>query len=282
MTVLDTRISCFDTTWNPTFGCDKVSPGCDHCYAEIIANRFHGGFHLRLMPHRLADIRRFGPLERNGRRVPRRVFVNSMSDLFHRDVPDAYIDQVFDALATQPLTAFLVLTKRAEALARYARRRWGDGGVPENVWLGVTVEDQRLRARARILRDLKGDIGPFTAIACLEPLLGPVDRLDLAAMDWVIMGGETGGHARPLDPAWVRQGLAAAQAAGAAVWFKAWGRWPSNPLWAQARGRTQRARKHDLIARGLELAPEEQGGATLDGRLVRDMPAAYHRLAARL
>lgn len=284
MTVLATQISCFDTTWNPTFGCTKVSPGCDNCYAEGIANRFHGGFGLRLQPKRLADVRRFGPLvdPATGTRRPRRVFVNSMSDLFHRDVPDAYLDTVFEAIATQPDTVFCCLTKRPERLRGYAESRWGNAGVPGNVWLGVSVELDAVRARIDALRALKDRLGDFTAFLSVEPLLGLPVKQDYAGMDWIITGGESGARARRVQVDWVRAVLAKARAAGAAPWFRAWGRWEANPLWAQANGSTRKALQADLVAGGLELLPAEHGGATLDGALVQELPASWHRLVARV
>ncbi|MCA8933984.1 MAG: DUF5131 family protein [Rhodospirillaceae bacterium] len=272
MTVLNTRISCADHTWNPVFGCTHVSPGCDHCYAEAIAKRFHGGFQVRLMPHRLADVRRFKPVVELGRRRAPLVFVNSMSDLYHREVPDAYLDRVFQHIATRPDAVFQILTKRPRRLLEDGRRRWGDGGVPQNLWLGVTVEDRRLARRVDMLRSLKQAAGPFTAFICAEPLLSAFHGISLDGIDWLILGGETGPGARRLDPAWADQAVAAAEAAGVPVWFRQWGRWQHHPYWPDARGRTVADRKADLIARGLELSPADQGGATLQGRLWRERP----------
>jgi len=271
MTVRRTRISCFDSTWNPTFGCDPVSPGCDHCYAEAIATRFHGGFHVRLKPHRLTEAATFKPVETPHGPRPRRVFVDSMSDLWHPGVPDAYLDRVFDAAEANPAALFICLTKRAPRLAAYVRARWAARGVPPTIWLGVSVESPAQGGRLDQLRRLKAEVGAFTAVACLEPLLGPPD-LDLSGMDWVVCGGESGAQARPVAAAWVRMARDRAHGAGAAFWFKAWGRWQHNPLWPKAQGRTQREKRNDLVARGLELCPEEIGGATLDGRLWQEVP----------
>ena len=277
MTVLTTRISCADTSWNPTVGCDSVSPGCDHCYARAIARRFFGGFTLRLHPERIADARRFRPVRRDGHVRPRLVFVNSMSDLWHRDVPDAFLDQVFDAIESNPNTVFQILTKRPKRMADYATRRWRQG-VPGHVWLGVSVEDARYRNRVKYLRKLQEKLGPATTYVVFEPLLGPVDGVDLTTVDWVIIGGETGPGARPTDIDWVRRAVADARRVGAAIWFRQWGRWPHHPRWAEARGRTQRERRADLVARRLELLPDEQGGATVDGAVLRELPASYDRL----
>lgn len=277
MTVLDTQISCFHSTWNPTFGCTKVSPGCDHCYAEAIANRFHGGFELRLKPQRLTELHRFRPVEENGRRVPRIVFVNSMSDPWHDAVSDAYLDRVFDAIEAQHETIFQCITKRHRRFLRYARNRWRESGVPRNVWLGVSAENDAYRVRIEALRALKDAVGDFTALANTEPVLGPVARHDYAEIDWVIAGGESGARGRPMQREWLDQALAAARRSGAAFWFKSWGRWENNPVWPLARGKTKAEKKRDLFERGLERLPEEHGGATLDGALIQERPRAYRR-----
>ncbi|PLX45116.1 MAG: hypothetical protein C0605_01475 [Hyphomicrobiales bacterium] len=282
MTVLNTQISCFDTTWNPAVGCSKISEGCDNCYAEAIARRFFGGFEVRLHPERLTETRKFKPLTGpDGFRVPRRVFVNSMGDLWHQEIPDRFIDDVFGAIARHPHTVFVCLTKRAGRMLAYGRRRW-KAGVPENIWLGVTAENDAVHGRIDALRRLKAAAGPFTAYVNAEPLLGPISRHDYTDIDWVGVGGEAGARARPCAPDWVRRVIASAHDAGAAVWFKSWGRWENNPNWARARGRTKKARKQDLIARGLELLPEEHGGATLDGALVQELPPGFARLRDRL
>jgi protein gp37 len=283
LTVWDTRISCFDTTWNPTFGCDPVSAGCDHCYAEAIARRFHGGFALRLKPHRLTDVRRFHPIAEPGGEGsrPRRVFVNSMSDLFHPAVPEAYLHEVFYAVEATPKAVFIVLTKRPNRMATFAVARW-PRGVPDHLWLGVSVESPAVARRIDALREIKARTGRLTAYVNAEPLLAPLDGVDLAGVDWLGVGGEAGARARRCDPAWVRGAVERGRAAGGAVWFKAWGRWENHPRWPEARGRTKAARKADLVARGLELLPAEHGGTTLDGRLIQELPPVYRRLEARL
>jgi len=282
VTVLNTQISCFDTTWNPSVGCDKVSPGCDHCYAESIARRFFDGFQLRLHPERLQEVRKFKPLRAaDGNLVPRRVFVNSMSDLWHRNVPDDFIDAVFDTIAEHPHTVFVCLTKRAKRMHDDSARRWPQG-VPANVWLGVTAENDQVRHRITLLRSLKDTVGAFTAYVNVEPLLGPVDHHDYSRIDWVGVGGEAGARARPCEEVWVRQVIAKARTADAAVWFKSWGRWENNPAWPQARGRTKKQKKQDLVDRGLELLPQEHGGATLDAALIQELPPAFDRLRRSL
>ncbi|MCW2306625.1 phage Gp37/Gp68 family protein [Rhodobium gokarnense] len=282
MTVLDTQISCFDTTWNPSTGCTKVSAGCDNCYAEAIAKRFFGGFDLRLYPKRLSETRKFRPLVgADGAPIPRRVFVNSMSDLWHPGVPDDFLASVFDAIAGHPTTIFVCLTKRASRLRAFGERRWKTG-VPDNLWLGVTAETAAVANRIDQLRRLKDAVGPFTAYVNVEPLLEPVPGHDFSGIDWVGVGGEAGARARPCAEGWVRDVVDRAHGTGAAVWFKSWGRWENNPAWPLARGKTKKAKKQDLVDRGLELLPEEHGGATLDGRLVQELPPAFALMRERL
>jgi len=182
-----------DATWNPTVGCTKVSPGCDHCYAECLTHRFAktypNGFTLTLRPEALDLPRRW--------RRPRLVFVNSMSDLFHRDVPDDYLRQVFDVMAACPQHRFQVLTKRAERLARVAHRLpW-----PPNVWIGVSVETRDYLWRVDYLRSVPAALRFVSA----EPLLGSLASLNLDGIDWLIAGGESQAGARPAQLDWFRE-----------------------------------------------------------------------------
>jgi protein gp37 len=183
-----TTIEWTEATWNPVTGCSKVSSGCKHCYAETLAERFRGvpghpfeqGFDLRLWPERLEVPRRW--------RQPRLVFVNSMSDLFHPGVPDAFIADVFTVMEREHRHTFQVLTKRPERAASFAvELPW-----PPNVWLGTSIEDERVLARADVLRTVPAAVRFVSA----EPLLGPLGRLDLTSIDWLIAGGESG--PRPL------------------------------------------------------------------------------------
>lgn len=204
-----------DATWNPVRGCTKVSPGCKHCYAETFAERFRGvpghpfeqGFDLRLVPEALGLPLRW--------RRPRRVFVNSMSDLFHERVPVAFVQQVFAVMERAAQHDFQVLTKRPERLAALApllpRSR--------NIWLGVSVESQAYTWRAELL----GRIPAAVRFLSVEPLLGPIDELPLAGIDWVIVGGESGARARPMDPAWARAIRDQCTRAGVPFFFKQWG-----------------------------------------------------------
>lgn len=193
------RIEWTDATWNPVTGCTKITRGCDHCYAERFAERFRGvsghpfeqGFDLKLHPARLSR-----PLTW---KKPRMVFVNSMSDLFHKHVPARFIDQVFDVMEEADRHVFQVLTKRSSVMRKYLRHRYGARFAPQHIWCGVSVEDQSATARVRHLRQ-----APLsTRFLSIEPLLGPIGNLDLTGIAWVIVGGESGPHARPMQPAWV-------------------------------------------------------------------------------
>lgn len=187
-----------EATWNPVTGCTEVSPGCDNCYARTFAERFRGvpghpyeqGFDLRLWPDRLNQPSRW--------RKSRTIFVNSMSDLFHQDVPDDYIRQVVEAMAAAPQHVYQVLTKRPGRMAAVMRKLRPDP-LPQ-VWLGTSIESNDYAWRADKLRETPAAV----RFLSLEPLLAPVDQVELSGLDWVIVGGESGHGARPLDPAWVR------------------------------------------------------------------------------
>jgi len=209
------HIEWTDASWNPVTGCSKVSPGCAHCYAETFAERFRGvpghpyeqGFDLRFWPGRMELPLRW--------KEPRRIFVNSMSDMFHESIPESYIRQVFDVMARADWHQFQVLTKRHERLADLAPRLpW-----PEHVWAGVTIENNRWTARADALRRVPAAVRFISA----EPLLGPLPALDLAGIDWLIAGGESGPRHRLADPAWFLDLRDRCQAAGVAFFFKQWG-----------------------------------------------------------
>jgi len=202
-------------TWNPVRGCTKISPGCKHCYAETFAERFRGvpnhpfeqGFDLRLVPSAL-DL----PLRwRKGRLV----FVNSMSDLFHEDVPDAFVEQVFAVMSAAQHHQFQVLTKRAERMATFTERY----GVPDNVWMGVSVESSAYRSRIAVLRRVPARV----RFLSLEPLIGAPGRIDLRGIHWVIVGGESGPGAREMKAEWVRDVRKQCVAARVPFFFKQWG-----------------------------------------------------------
>ena len=204
-----------EATWNPVTGCTQVSPGCAHCYAKTFAERWRGvvghpyeqGFDLRLWPERL-DI----PLRW---RKPRTIFVNSMSDLFHEEIPFAFLQQVFATMRAAHWHTFQILTKRHEHLLELADAlEW-----PENVWMGVSVENRRFVHRADALRAVPAAVRFISA----EPLLGPLDGLNLDGIDWLIAGGESGPGHRRIDGAWVRDLRDQCTREDVAFFFKQWG-----------------------------------------------------------
>ncbi len=268
-----TTIEWTDATWNPTTGCSKVSPGCAHCYAETLSLRFgwskkpwtpeNAEENVVLHPERLDKPLRW--------RKPRRVFVNSMSDLFHELIPDDYIEQVFVVMARASQHTFQVLTKRPERALAFlsdpgsrnfivnratsentgkARARgyvgMVEGAQPAwplpNVWIGTSIENDRHAYRAKVLAQTPAAVRFISA----EPLLGPLPSLDLSAIDWLIVGGESGPHHRPIDEAWVRELLMASRTAGTAFFFKQWG------------GRTPKAGGRELDGRTWDEYPHEQ------------------------
>jgi protein gp37 len=232
-----------EATWNPVTGCSKVSPGCAHCYAETFAERWRGtaghpyeqGFDLRVWPHRLEHPLRWTR--------PRMIFVNSMSDLFHEDIPASYIADVFDVMVRAKQHTFQVLTKRHERLVELAPSLpW-----PDNVWMGVTIENRRFVHRADQLREVPATVRFISA----EPLLGPLEGLDLGGIDWLISGGESGPKHRPVKVEWLRELRDRCQDEGVAYFFKQWG------------GHRPKS-----------------GGRELDGRMWDEMPTAKDRSPA--
>lgn len=235
-----------ETTWNPTTGCDRISAGCDHCYALALAKRLKAmgsakyqhdgnprtsgpGFGVALHEDALRQPFRW--------RNPRVVFVNSMSDLFHAKVPLDFVQRVFQVIAETPQHTYQVLTKRASRLRKVASRlEW-----PTNLWMGVSVEDATQLGRVDELREVPAAV---RFLSC-EPLLGPLTGLDLDGIGWVITGGESGPDARPIDPLWVREIRDACQEARVAFFHKQWG------------GRTPKT-----------------GGRELDGRVWDEMPVS--------
>jgi len=248
-----TGIEWTDATWNPVTGCTEVSPGCDHCYAATFARRRLRDVYLarppvvdsaanrldpfavRLWPERVAQPARWAD--------PRMIFVNSMSDLFHVDVPDAFVRQVFATMLAVDHHVYQVLTKRPARALRFWRQHrdlFGGREIPEHIWIGTSVENQDVTYRVRHLRSVPAAV---RFLSC-EPLLGPL-ALELEGVRWVIVGGESGGGYRPLDLAWARGIRNQCQQAGVAFFFK------------QVGGRTPKA-----------------GGRLLDGREWNELPAA--------
>lgn len=204
-----------EATWNPVTGCTKISAGCLHCYAETMAKRlqamgqanYANGFKLTLQPQML-DL----PLRW---RKPRTIFVNSMSDLFHKNVPTSYIQQVFSIMKRAHWHRFQVLTKRSDRLMQLSNELdWA-----ENIWMGVSVENEQTLFRVDNLRQT----GAAVKFLSLEPLIGPLGHLKLDGIDWVIVGGESGPGARPMDPKWVSQILRVCQKSKVPFFFKQWG-----------------------------------------------------------
>ena len=212
---IGSQIEWTESTWNPVTGCTKISPGCLNCYAERMALRlketgmakYKNGFNLTLHPEIIKD-----PLTW---RKPQMIFVCSMSDLFHEDVPDEFICEILNVMRNAKWHQFQILTKRAERLAELERTiKW-----PENVWLGVTVEQADYLPRIDCLRQTTSNI----KFLSLEPLLGPMPRLNLEGIDWVIVGGESGPGARPMEAEWVRNIRHQCIHEGVPFFFKQWG-----------------------------------------------------------
>lgn len=232
-----------DATWNPVTGCTKISPGCKHCYAERLAARlqamqsarYRNGFAVTLHEDLITVPLRW--------RQPRMIFVNSMSDLFHDDVPESFVESVFEVMVAAHWHIFQVLTKRADRLVRMAPHLpW-----PHNVWMGVSVETQEYAWRVNRLLTVPAAV----RFLSLEPLLGPIERLPNAGIDWVIVGGESGPGARPMEPDWARQVRDDCKSSGIPFFFKQWG-----GVWKSRTGRV------------------------LDGRTWDDMPQAKDRRSA--
>lgn len=214
-----TQIEWTDATWNPVTGCSKITRGCDHCYAERFSERFRGvpnhpfegGFDLALRPERLSQ-----PLDW---RRPRRIFVNSMSDLFQKEVPRAFIDSVFDIMEAADWHTFQVLTKRSSLMVKYLRIRYGDASAPKHIWLGVSIEDAKNAVRLKHLHVARASV----KFVSFEPLLGPVGALNLGGIHWVIVGGESGPGARPMAEEWALEIRDQCRSANVAFFFKQWG-----------------------------------------------------------
>ena len=233
-----------ETTWNPTTGCTKVSPGCHHCYAEIMARRlkamgtkgYENGFKLTLQSHRLHE-----PLQN---KKPTVYFVNSMSDLFHEMIPDVFIRQVFDVMELSPRHTFQVLTKRADRMVDFFRMN----EASRNVWLGVTVENKK-HGLPRIdkLRHVKA---PILFISC-EPLLEDLGEVNLLNIQWVIVGGESGPKARQMKPEWVINIKEQCEKQNSSFFFKQWGGWG-----ADGKKRAKKANGRLLLGHTWDNMPE--------------------------
>lgn len=211
------KIEWTEATWNPSTGCNKVTAGCKYCYAETMAKRlkamgapgYENGFEFSLMPERLEmpyKVKR-----------PTKFFVNSMSDLFHEKMPFDFLDKVFEVISNTPRHSYQILTKREQILSDYFSTR----KVPDNVWLGVTVEWEKTKQRIDYLRNIDAKI----RFLSIEPLIGAVGKLDLSGIHWVIVGGESGVKARPMKLEWALEVKKQCEEQGAAFFFKQWGTW---------------------------------------------------------
>lgn len=255
-------------TWNPVTGCTKVGPGCDHCYAETQALRwakdpnspYHGvGFNLKLHPGRLD-----WPLRK---RRPRVIFVNSMSDLFHKDIPESYLDRIWDVMEAADWHVFQVLTKRSSLMARYLKARYAAKPphaqvLPNHIWPGVSVEDRpRTNRIGHLLR-----VPSMRRFISFEPLLGPVGDVDLSGVAWAIVGGESGMFHRPMDANWARQIREQCRKHGTAFFFKQWG------------GRTAKAGGRELDGQTWDEYPVPRSTLPLPPVAAPDRPVAQGRL----
>ncbi len=213
-----TSIEWTEHSWNPTTGCNKISPGCQNCYAEIMARRlramgvrgYENGFRLTLQPKRLHD-----PLQR---KKPTIYFVNSMSDLFHKKIPDKYIRKVFDVMNQSPQHVFQVLTKRAGRMVHFLKSY----NSSKNVWMGVSVENKK-HGVPRI--DMLRKVNTYIRFLSLEPLIEDIGEIDLSNIDWIIVGGESGPKARPMNPEWVQRIKKQCDQKNILFFFKQWGGW---------------------------------------------------------
>jgi len=216
------KIEWTEQTWNPSVGCDKVSAGCKNCYAETMAIRlkamrtkgYENGFQFTLMPDRLEQ-----PLKI---KQPTKFFVNSMSDLFHEKMPFAFLDMIFDVIEQTPQHTYQILTKREKIMAEY----FAGKVLPKNVWLGVTVEDRDTKQRIDYLRNINAAI----RFISMEPLLEDVGKLNLENIHWVIVGGESGVRARPMQQDWVLNIRKQCDKQDVAFFFKQWGTWGADGI----------------------------------------------------
>lgn len=231
----NSKIEWTDATWNPVRGCTKISPGCMHCYAETFAERFRGvpghpfefGFDLRLVPEKLADPIRWSR--------PKKIFVNSMSDLFHEDVPDEYIEKVCRVMLAANWHTYQILTKRADRMAALLQSKLRQAARASHIWWGVSVENRKHGLpRIAKLRSAK----PSVAFLSVEPLLEDLGNVDLRGIDWVIVGGESGPGARPMLPEWARSIRDLCQRADVRFFFKQWGGVRKKEAGRQLDGRT--------------------------------------------
>jgi protein gp37 len=217
------KIEWTEHTWNPSAGCTKISSGCQNCYAETMATRlqamgvkgYENGFKFNPVPSRLND-----PYKR---KKPTVFFVNSMSDIFHKDMPDKYLDKIFDVIENTPQHTYQILTKRADRMKNYFLKR----PAPKNIWLGVTVDNKKDGiSRIDNLRNIEASV----LFLSIEPLLEDLGKINLSNISWVIVGGESGNKARPMDKEWVLNIKRQCEEMDVAFFFKQWGTWGADKV----------------------------------------------------
>jgi protein gp37 len=242
-----TSIEWTDRTWNPVTGCTKLSKGCENCYAAVMSRRLKGmrkpkyvnGFKVTLHSDSLAEPTQW--------KNPCVIFVCSMSDLFHKDVPFEFIDKVFSVIKDTPQHNYQILTKRAERMAEYFETR----KIPHNVWIGVTVENEDTKSRIDYIRYLDATV---KFLSC-EPLLGDLGELNLDGINWIIVGGESGSQARPMKEEWVLNIKRQADANNIPFFFKQWGTWSKDGV----------------------KGNKKINGKLLEGVIVQNMPQIHHQ-----
>lgn len=242
-----TKIEWTEHTWNPVTGCTKFSEGCAHCYAEVMSRRlcamgnskYANGFKSTMHINALTE-----PLKW---RKPSTIFVCSMSDLFHKDVPFEFIDKVFKVIEETPQHNYQILTKRAERMAEYFETR----NIPHNAWIGVTVENRETKSRIDYIRHL----GATVKFLSCEPLLGDLGELNLEGINWIIVGGESGTQARPMKEEWVLNIKRQADANNIPFFFKQWGTWSKDGV----------------------KGNKKINGKLLEGVIVQNMPKIHHQ-----
>jgi protein gp37 len=240
-----TKIEWTDRTWNPVTGCTKVSSGCANCYAEIMSkrlqamgqNKYINGFKLTLHDEILTEPMRW--------EKPHTIFVCSMSDLFHEEVPFHFIDKVMNIIEETPHHNYQILTKRAERLSEYFKNT----KIPKNAWLGVTVDIKASKSKINYIRNLNATI---KFLSC-EPLIEDLGLIDLKGIDWVIVGGESGNKARPMKEEWVKNIKTLTDQQNVLFFFKQWGTWGS-----------------DGVKRNKKV-----NGKMIDGKVIQEMPLVY-------
>lgn len=217
-----TKIEWTEKVWNPSIGCDKVSAGCKFCYAENFSKRlkamgiedYKDEFIFKILPHRLEE-----PLKI---KKPTKFFVNSMSDLFHEEMPFEYLDMIFDIIKKTPHHIYQILTKRDKIMLGYFSKK----EVPQNVWLGVSVENATFKKRIDSLRKIKAKI----RFISFEPLIGSVGEVNLKDIHWAIVGGESGNKARPVKKIWIEEIFHQCKQQNVAFFFKQWGTWGADEI----------------------------------------------------